>query len=376
MLTALAASALTLLVVSKNREVSKLERLETLIDTCFIGESDQTAMENAAADAMIRSLGDRWSYYIPAAQYETHMEQMNNAYVGVGITITQAEGKGFQIEKVEKGGPADKAGILPGDLVTAIDGESTGEMTLDDAKNLVRGEKGTQVTFTILRGEETLTVPVTRAEVQTVVASGQMLPGNVGLVTITNFDARCAQETIAQIDDLMAQGAKALLFDVRYNPGGYADEMVKVLDYLLPEGDVFRTLDYRGKEDVDRSDADCVTLPMAVLVNENSYSAAEFFAATLQEYGTAFVAGEKTVGKGYFQTTFQLGDGSAVGLSIGKFFTAQGRNLEGVGVTPDLPVSMDEDKEAELYYGMLDPQEDPQLQAALERLVEEMNWER
>ena len=371
-LTALAASAVTLLAVSRTQEVSKLERLENLIDTCFIGESDKTAMEDAAASAMIHALGDRWSYYIPASQYETHMEQMNNAYVGVGITITLAEGKGLQVENVEKGGPAEKAGILPGDLITAIDGENAGDMTLDDAKTLVRGESGSQVVFTVLRGEETLTVPVTRAEVQTVVASGQMLPGNVGLVTITNFDARCAQETIAQMDDLMAQGAKALLFDVRYNPGGYADEMVKVLDYLLPEGDVFRTLDYRGKEDIDRSDANCITLPMAVLVNENSYSAAEFFAATLQEYGVAFVAGEKTVGKGYFQTTYQLGDGSAVGLSIGKFYTAQGRNLEGVGVTPDLTVSMDEETSAKLYYGTLDPQEDPQLQAARERLLEEI----
>ncbi len=371
-LTALAASAITLLVVQKNREVSKLEKLENLIDTCFIGESDQTVMEDAASNAMIQSLGDRWSYYIPASQYETHMEQMNNSYVGVGITITQVEGQGFQIENVEKGGPAEAAGMLPGDLITAIDGSNAGEMTLDDAKDLVRGEEGTQVTFTVLREEETLTIPVSREEVQTVVASGQMLPGNVGLVTIANFDARCAQETIAQIDDLMAQGVKALLFDVRYNPGGYADEMVKVLDYLLPEGDVFRTLDYRGKESVDKSDADCITLPMAVLVNESSYSAAEFFAATLQEYGVAFVVGEKTVGKGYFQVTYQLGDGSAVGLSIGKFFTAQGRNLEGEGVTPDLPVSMDEESEAKLYYGTLDPQEDPQLQAALERLQGEI----
>lgn len=376
MLVALAASAVTLIAMSRTQKTGKLEYLENLIQTCFIGESDKTAMEDAAANAMIRSLGDRWSYYIPAVQYETHMEQMNNAYVGVGITITQVEGKGFQIESVEKGGPAENAGMRPGDLITAIDGKDAGEMTLDDAKTLVRGKEDTQVTFTLLRGEEMLTVPVTRAEVQTVVASGQMLPGDVGLVTITNFDARCAQETIAQIDDLMAQGAKALLFDVRYNPGGYADEMVKVLDYLLPEGDLFRTLDYRGREDVDRSDADCITLPMAVLVNVSSYSAAEFFAATLQEYGAAFVAGEKTVGKGYFQTTFKLGDGSAVGLSIGKFFTSQGRNLEGVGVIPDLPVPMDEDTAAKLYYGTLDPREDPQLQAALERLLEEMNRER
>lgn len=372
-LVALAASALTLLLITKDQRVSKLTRLENLIQERFIGEADATAMEDAAADAMVKSLGDRWSYYIPASQFTSHMEQMNNAYVGVGITITQEEGKGFRIEKVEQGGPADTAGVLLGDLITAINEKTTTDMTLEEARELVRGEEGTQVDFTVLREEETLTITLTRAEVQTVVATGQMLEGNVGLVTITNFDARCAQETIAQVDQLMEQGAAALLFDVRFNPGGYADEMVKVLDYLLPAGDVFRTVDYAGKESVDRSDAACIQLPMAVLVNESSYSAAEFFAATLQEYGVAFVAGEKTVGKGYFQATFQLGDGSAVGLSIGKFFTSQGRNLEGIGVTPDLPVSMDEDTTAKLYYGMLEPEEDPQLQAALERLLEEIS---
>lgn len=372
LLVALAASGLTLLIMQKTQEVSKLEQLEELIDTRFIGEPDKTVMEDAAADAMIRSLGDRWSYYIPASQYESHMEQMNNAYVGVGITIALEEGSGFRIQAVQKGGPAESAGVLPGDLITGIDGKNTADMTLDEAKALVRGEAGTQVVFTLLREGETLTVPLTRREVQTTVASGQMLPGNVGLVTITNFDARCAHETIIQVDQLILDGAESLIFDVRYNPGGYADEMVKVLDYLLPEGDIFRTLDYSGKEEVDQSDADCISIPMAVLVNESSYSAAEFFAATLQEYGVAFVAGEKTVGKGYFQVTYPLNDGSAVGLSIGKFYTSQGRNLEGIGVTPDLPVPMDEDAAAKLYYGNLDPEEDPQLQAALKRLLGEM----
>lgn len=371
LLVALLASVLTLRIFTKSQEASKLVQLESLIEECFIGEADTTAMEDAAADAMVQSLGDRWSYYIPASQYASHMEQMNNAYVGVGITITQEEEKGFRIEKVEQGGPADTAGVLPGDLITAIDEKSTVDMTMEEARELVRGEEGTQVVFTLLREEKSLTVTITRAEVQTVVATGRMLEGNVGLVTIANFDARCAEETIAQVDSLIEQGATALLFDVRFNPGGYADEMVKVLDYLLPEGDVFRTVDYAGKESVDRSDAACIQLPMAVLVNESSYSAAEFFAATLQEYGVAFVAGEKTVGKGYFQSTFRMGDGSAVGLSIGKFFTSQGRNLEGVGITPDLPVSMDEETRAKLYYGTLEPEEDPQLQAALERLLEE-----
>ena len=146
---------------------------------------------------------------------------------------------------------------------------------------------------------------------------------------------------------------------------------MKVLDYLLPEGDLFRQVDYAGKETVDKSDAACLQMPMAVLINGNSFSAAEFFAAALQEYEWATVVGEKTTGKGYFQNTFQLPDGSAVGLSIGKYFTPKGVSLAQTGVTPDLPVEVDDETAAKIYGGILDPMEDPQILAALEALKNE-----
>lgn len=358
----------TLWVTSTIRQDSKLDQLENLIEERFAEDTDRTAMEDAAADAMVRSLGDRWSYYIPAADYDAHMEQMNNAYVGIGITIVKEENAGLRIQQVEPEGPAREAGLLPGDLITAIDGNDTADMTTTDARNLVRGEAGTTVVLTVLREEETLDFTVTRRKIETQVASGQMLGGNIGLVTIANFDARCAKETIAAVEDLMDQGAEGLIFDVRFNPGGYADEMVKVLDYLLPEGDLFRTVNYAGKEKVDRSDGDCIDLPMAVLISADSYSAAEFFAATLREYDAAITVGEKTVGKGYYQNTFLLSDGSAVGLSTGKFFTSQGNNLEGVGIVPDVEVAVDQETAAAIYSGTLTPEEDPQLQAALEAL--------
>jgi carboxyl-terminal processing protease len=170
------------------------------------------------------------------------------------------------------------------------------------------------------------------------------------------------------VEQLMEQGAVAIIFDVRYNGGGYAEEMVKLLDYLLPKGDLFRTVDFMGVEDVDKSDAACVELPMAVLVNGSSYSAAEFFAAALREYEWATVVGEKTSGKGHFQVTYPLSDGSAVGLSIGKYFTPKGQCLEGVGLTPDVPVAVDEETAYAIYAGTLDPMEDPQILAAVEAL--------
>lgn len=349
---------------------TKLEKLEGLIEERFIGTVDITAIEDAAADAMVEALGDRWSYYIPANEYLAYREQMANAYVGIGITITLREdGRGIDVMIVNENGPAEEAGMLVGDIITAVSGQSILGMDVSQVRDLVRGEEGTFVDITVERDGTEIPLTVERRQVKTPVATGEMLEGNVGLVTISNFDDRCAEETIAAIEDLLSRGAEKLLFDVRNNPGGYAHELVKVLDYLLPEGDLFRSVDYRGRETVDRSDADCLELPMAVLINENSYSAAEFFGAALREYDAAFLVGTQTVGKGYFQTTIQLGDGSAVGLSVGKYFTPKGVSLgDAGGITPDIPVDVDDDTFSKIYYQTLDPMEDPQILAALEAL--------
>ena len=370
-LVAMLATVITLAVTQAEAPEgpTKLEQLEALIEERFIGEVDTTAIEDAAANAMIEALGDRWSYYIPASQYKTHLEQMENSYVGIGITITITEDEsGFNVAVVNEGGPAEEAGLLVGDVIVAIEGQSCAGMSTTDARNLVRGKEGTQVQITVSRDGEELTFSVTRRQVQVTVATGEMLDGNIGLVTIENFDSRCASETIAAIESLLDQGAEKLIFDVRNNPGGYASELVKVLDYLLPEGELFHMEHYTGKEEVDVSDANCLDIPMAVLVNADSYSAAEFFAVALQEYDAAIVVGEHTSGKGYFQNTFELKDGSAVGLSVGKSYTPNGLSLEGVGITPDVEVTVDEDTYVEIYYDRLEPADDPQIQAALEAL--------
>jgi carboxyl-terminal processing protease len=372
-LVAVLASVLTFAVCDMNSDdgPGKLEQLENLINNLFIGEADQTAMEDAAAAAMIDSLGDRWSYYIPADQYGSYMEQMKNAYVGIGVTIQVVEGEpGFYVTKVNEGGPADQAGMLPGDRLVAVDGVDVTEMNVEEASSLVKGKENTTVDLTVLREGDEVVLTVTRMLVQTPVAVGTMLENGVGLITIVNFDARCAEETIAAMEALLEQGATKLVFDVRFNPGGYVDELVKVLDYILPEGDLFRSVNYKGEEDVEVSDAKCLeNIPMAVLVNGDSYSAAEFFAAALSEYGYAVIVGEPTVGKGYYQSTFQLGDGSAVGLSIGKYFTPNGRSLaEEGGIVPDVVITVDMDTAMNIYSGMLDPAEDPQIQAAIEAM--------
>jgi len=373
-LVAVLASMLTLFLAPSG-ENQKLAQIRWLIDTYYIGEYTEEELYDGAAHGMVAGTGDQWSYYIPASEYASYVEQMQNAYVGIGVTITQPEdAEGFLIQKVEPNGGAHEAGILAGDIIIRVEGQDAKQLGTDGAAILIKGEAGSQVSVTVLRGEEELTFSVTRKLIQVEVARGELLPGGIGLVTITNFDDRCSQETLAAIESLRQQGAKALLFDVRFNPGGYRHELEAVLDYLLPEGTIFHAVSYDGEEDKTMSDAECLEMPMAVLVNEDSYSAAEFFAAALQEYQWAKVVGTPTTGKGYFQSTFDLSDGSAVNLSIGKYFTpVKGISLAEVGgLQPDLIEEVDEELYYQLYAGSVKPQDDPQIQAAVKLLQGEI----
>lgn len=367
-LVALAAAGITLMVSEKAEHYSKLEQLRDLLVSCYVNGAETQVLEDAAAHAMVEALGDRWSYYIPADEYAAYVAQKKNAYVGIGVTITVSE-EGYPIQKVAEDGPAEEVGLLPGDIIVAVDGTSIIGMSADDGKALVQGKEGTTVEITVDRQGQILTFTVERRTVKSKVATAQMLDDNIGLVTIANFNTNCYSESKAAVEQLLEEGAVALIFDVRYNGGGYADEMVKLLNYLLPEGQLFRTVDYAGTEKIEVSDAACVEVPMAVLVNGSSYSAAEFFAAALREYEWATVVGETTSGKGHYQVTYQLSDGSAVGLSIGKYYTPKGACLEGVGIVPDIVVEiLDAETAAAIYTGTLDPMEDPQILAAIEAL--------
>lgn len=341
---------------------SKLDRLAAAIDKKFIGDSDSTAMQDAAAEAMIASLGDRWSYYISAQEYADHLDRQSNSYVGIGVTIQGRQDKqGFDIVAVTSGGPAEEAGIRAGDILTHADGTFLGELTTAEVRGFVMGEKNTKVTLTLLRDEEAMELVVTRKVVHSKAADGQMLTEKIGYVVISNFHSGAGAETIAQVEKLLDEGAEKIIFDVRNNPGGYVHEMVEALDYLLPEGPLFCSVNYNGKEDVESSDAECLEIPMAVLINGNTYSAAEFFAAALVEYDWAVSVGEPTTGKGYYQTTIELGDGSAVQLSTGAYTTPKGVNLtEAGGLQPQVAVMPGQTAES--------LQEDPQIAAAMEIL--------
>ncbi len=371
-LVAALASAATIALLSRGS--TKLLELETIINQRFIGEADMDKARDAAAAAMVDAIGDRWSYYIPAEEYAAYKENKDNAYVGIGITISASkDGSGFDILEVAPGGSAQEGGVLPGDILVEAEGESAVDMTIDQMKERIRGKAGTEVTVGVLRDGEKHTFTLERREIRTQVASGQMLDGQIGLVTIANFNTNCADETIGAVEELLEQGAKGLIFDVRNNGGGYVIEMLDVLDYLLPEGVLYRDLDYMGNEGEEISDADCVELPMAVLMNGNSYSAAEFFAAAMREFEWAVLVGDHTTGMGHYQNTLRLSDGSAVNLSTGKYFTPSGVNLtEAGGLTPDVEVPVDGETAALIYAQVLEPAEDPQIQAAVAAVEEKI----
>jgi len=369
-LVAIIASCATLFWYMGSPMNNKLSELRKLIQTCYIGEVTDQQLEDGAATGMVLATGDKWSYYIPASEYDSFMEQSQNEYVGIGMTInSKMTDAGIEIIAVDKTGGAYEAGVQAGDVICQVAGQDVVGAGTDVTKELIRGDAGSKVEIAVLRNGETLTFEVTRKRIQIEVAKGELLPENIGLITIENFDERCASETRAQIDSLIEQGAKALVFDVRFNPGGFKKELVEILDYLLPEGPIFRSVSYTGQETVSESDAQCLDIPMAVLVNADSYSAAEFFAAALSEYDKAVVVGEATTGKSYYQNTFRLSDGSAVGLSIGKYCTPDGVSLADVGgLKPDVEVLLDEEALTKLYAGTLPREEDLQLQAAIQAL--------
>ena len=345
----------------------KLQELIGLLDTYYVDDFNKENLGDYLAEAVIQAMGDRWSYYISAEEYAEYLENSNNEYVGIGVTVQHVneDDEGITVLEVNKGGSAYEAGMQVGDMIVAVEGQSAVEMGIDGMSNLIKGKEGTDVSLTILRDGERIEMTMVRKVIQIQVVTYDNLDG-IGYIKIENFNAKCAEMTLSAIEALLEEEVTGLIFDLRFNPGGRKDELVKILDYLLPEGPLFRAVDYRGNETVDSSDgASVLEMPMVAMVNQDSYSAAEFFAAALQEYEWATVVGTRTVGKGNFQQTYTMSDGSAVAISTGHYSTPNGINLEGIGIAPDVEVDVDDETYSAIYYGNLTYEEDPQIQAAL-----------
>lgn len=346
---------------------AKLKTVADIVEKYFVADYDEAEAVELALAGYVDGLGDRWSAYYTAEETAIIEADERNVYAGIGVSYSTEESTKFQITSVTPDGPADQAGIQLGDRLLTVDGLEVDTLeSPDQLSNLVRGEVGTVVTLTLQRGNETLSFAITRANIRTYSVTSRMLEGQIGYIAVQDFDQRVDEEFSEHLDNLIQQGAKGFIFDVRNNPGGYLSVMRAMLDRLLPEGIVITTVDKQGREEPYTSDAAWINMPMVVVTNEYSISAAEFFAAALQEYGVATVVGGKTSGKGYSQQTFKLGDGSSVHISTTRYYTPKGNSLAETGVTPDQVVEMELEDLRSLISGKLEEQDDVQLQAAIQ----------
>ena len=340
-----------------------------LVRTQYVGDDDSAAVADSALSGLIDGVGDRWSYYLDPERYQAEQTRRENAYVGIGVTVDYTSGEGLRIRSVTPGGPAEAAGLQADEIITEVDGVSLAGDARYDATDRIAGAEGTTVRLTVKGTDGALReVTVERKSIHTDPVSYEMLDGRVGYVALSNFFRGSEEAVKAAVEDLQSQGARALVFDMRNNGGGYLDELIPMLDDLLPEGTIFQTRSHLGRVKTYESDADCVDLPMAVLVNADTYSAAEIFAAELQEKVGAAVVGVPTTGKGYSQILFPLTNGGAVGLSTAEYFTGEGVSLIGTGLTLDKEVALSDEDAAKQKAGVLPKEEDAQLQAALEQL--------
>lgn len=331
------------------------------IDQNFVADYDRDALVDNALAAMVGSLDDRWSYYLNAEELAATEERRENQYTGAGFTYVRPEGTAeMQVVAVAAGGPAEQAGLAVGDTVVAVNGQRLTQENFEALTGTSWNEAGAEVAMTVrsAQGEERELV-VTVGVVEQDPVSAELLEDGMGYIRLSNFYHRSAERVREATAELLGQGAKGILFDVRGNPGGFVSELKDILDYLLPEGPIFTETTHRGKTSVTESDASCVEVPMVVLVDEHSYSAAELFAAQLRESVNAGLVGQVTSGKGYYQVLHYLPNGGALGVSVGEYATGGGKSLIGEGLTPDI----------------LEDDPDVQLERARELLRERMEQE-
>lgn len=350
---------------------SKLKQLKTVIDEYYLGEVDEEQLREYSYKGMIAGLEDPYSVYYTKEEYEDVEESSEGIFSGVGIVLTQdMETKAITVVKPMKDGPAQKAGIKAGDILTKVEGEEiSSDEDLSSVVSRVKGKEGTKVTLTFSRDGKEKDYTLTRQEIKNPTVEYEMLENKVGYIKITEFD----EVTVEQFDDALSQlendGMKKLVLDLRDNPGGLLDAVVDIADRILPTGMIVYTEDKNGKKtEYEAKSAECVEQPIAVLINGNSASASEILAGAIQDYKAGTLVGTTSYGKGIVQNIFQLGDGSAVKLTIANYYTPKGRNIHKKGIDPDVEVELKESLKDEIE---IKKSEDNQLQEALKVLEKE-----
>lgn len=359
--------------LSKEEAVSqetkeKLSGIQALIQKEYIGEVDEDALQTGICQGYVGALGDPYSAYYDEEQTSALMETTQGEYGGIGVVLTQNLDTGVTTaSSVYEDSPAMKAGMKDGDIIYQVEGRDVSGMALEEISGSIKGEKGTTVEITVLRGEEReeVTLTITRDTIQAETVKTRMLEDEIGYLAISEFDSVTLEQYREGLAELTAQGMEGLIVDLRGNPGGNLDTVCEILDLMLPEGLIVYTEDKDGnRQEFTSDEAQEVQVPLAVLVDGNSASASEIYAGAIQDYGIGQIVGTKTYGKGVVQTIYDLKDGTSLKLTVAEYFTPNGRNIDGEGITPDVEVTYQRDEN--------DPEADNQLDRAVETLQNEM----
>ncbi|WHE87536.1 S41 family peptidase [Lachnoanaerobaculum gingivalis] len=325
----------------------KTSVLQNIIDRYFLFDEDMTKVEDGIYAGMMNGLGDPYTVYYTKEEYKALNEDTEGKYSGIGAVVSQNPNtKIITIVKIFDNSPANDAGLQVGDIIYKIDGEEVAGTDMDIlVKTKIRGEEGTSFKMTVLRGDDRKEVELdlTRRSIEVETVAGKMLDNNIGYIAVSQFDAVTSEQFKSNIESLQSQGMKKLIVDLRGNPGGLLDQVVDMLDYILPEGLVLYTEDKYGEREEYYSDGSHeLKIPMVVLVNENSASASEVFTATFRDFEWGKVVGKTTFGKGIVQNVLPLGDGTAVKITTQHYYPPSGYDLHKVGIKPDVEVDLNE----------------------------------
>ena len=347
---------------------ARLSEVNSYVDNYFINDYDKEKMADNALKGYVSALNDPYTEYISKSEYKEFMSELTGNYKGIGVEVYVDTDGYITVLSAFDDSPAAKAGILPGDKIVGVNDTAVNIDNYNEAINMMRGVgeygKTDDMTLTILRGSEKIKIDITRTEVVNQTVKTKMLDNNIGYIRISQFDDDTGADFSRLTDNLIADGAKSLIIDLRDNPGGVLTGVVNVADKLLGKGKIMTIKEKCGKETVYNSDKNEVDLPMCVLINGNSASASEVLAGALKDHKKATLVGEKSFGKGIVQTIFDLSDKSALKITTAKYYTPNGTCIHGKGIQPDYKVELNADKNIMA----LDASEDTQLQKAIEIL--------
>ncbi|MGL4991381.1 MAG: S41 family peptidase [Sarcina sp.] len=352
--------------VKNVKEYGELFRIREELYRYYDGEIDEEKLVEGAIKGMTMGLGDPYTYYMNSKEFSDFMEQNSGEYMGVGIKVSVENDSIVVVEPIE-GGPAFNAGILSGDILKAVNGEVLTGKDMDKAVSLMKGKTKEEVKLTVERvGEGSFDINVMRDVVKTVNVKGEMLNNNIGYINVRAFEENVAKDFKAKADELKAFGMKGLVLDLRNNPGGYMSECVGIASNFIEKDKVIvSTQDKYDKQEKSLSvGGDYINFPLVVLINENSASASEVVSGAIRDYNAGTLVGETSFGKGIVQIPVQQPDGSALKVTISKYYTPNGENIHSTGIAPDIEVKYPNELKKEVY----DRANDPQLQKAIETL--------